>query len=435
MRLGQRSVRCALGVLALLATLPLLWQSLAETPLGTVRIFHFGALALFALGRPEDAAWRAVLRALRPLGPGLLFFTVAMTACAAAYGSYWANPVQNAVYAGVGVFAGACFLTALREDVGRRLLVWAAPLTLAVFVVVFGRSMQAAGVDPVAAYRRALLGDRGVILHDVFRRVFSASGGGDDDVLSQTRHEIYGSLLVAACVSLLAHGRSLAMRVLIVASQFVILMLILTSLSRAVIIATTLVLVLVLVRVYLRAYIPVSVALATLVTLAVSPWIAEPLTRIVVDRFIYDTASYEGRAGSWRAFGEPDVVSRLALGGGALPMSTHTMVGDALLTGGLVAALGAVAEGVALIRVWWLWAVRWVHLNDTAALAAAGIIGMATVRAFTSGGGLLHMAMWNAIGLAGAFVALIREREPKAVALGKMMHRSHGLRYGELRKS
>jgi len=77
----------------------------------------------------------------------------------------------------------------------------------------------------------------------------------------------------------------------------------------------------------------------------------------------------------------------------------------------------------ALIRVWWLCAVRWVHLNDTAALAAAGIVGMATVRAFTSGGGLLHMAMWNAVGLAGAFVALVREREREPVALEKMMSR------------
>src|SRR3954452_13074448 len=135
MRLGQRAVRCALGVLALLATLPLLWQALAQTPLGTVRIFHFGALALFVLGRPGVGAFRAVLLALRPLGVGLLFFSVAMTVCAAAYGNYWANPVQNAVYAGVGMFAGACFLTALREDAGRRVLVWAAPLTLIVFLV------------------------------------------------------------------------------------------------------------------------------------------------------------------------------------------------------------------------------------------------------------------------------------------------------------
>src|SRR3954471_2302174 len=103
MRLGQRSVRCALGVLALLATLPLLWQSLAQTPLGTVRIFHFGALALFALGRPEDRAWQAVLRALRPLGPGLLFFTVAMTACAVAYGTTGRARCRTPCTPGLGV--------------------------------------------------------------------------------------------------------------------------------------------------------------------------------------------------------------------------------------------------------------------------------------------------------------------------------------------
>lgn len=399
--------RCAVGVLALLATLPLLWQSLAQTPLGTVRIFHFGALALALIGRPEPGAFRNVTRASHPLVPALVFFTAAMTAFAAMHESFWVNPVQNAVYAAVGLYAGACFLTAYRDDRGRRLLVWAAPLTMGVFLVVFGRSMQTAGVNPLAAYRAALLGDRGVILHDVFRVVFTVSGGGEEEVLSQTRHEIYGALLIAACVShMVARGRSHVVRLVVLVSELVIAALILTSLSRAVILAGALLVTLVLVRMVLRAHIPASAVFVVLILAAVAPFVAHPLTRIVVDRFLYDTQSYEVREGAWQAYTAPDTLSRLAVGGPALPVSTHTMIGDAFLLGGVVAGVSALLIAVMVLgRMWYACAAEWIDRHDPAALAAAGIVGLAAVRAFTSGGGLLALAMWCAVGIAAGYLS------------------------------
>jgi hypothetical protein len=403
-------------VLCLLATLPLLWQSLATTPWGTLRIFHLGALALLLVARPQVGAFREVRRAVHPLGPALLAFTFILTTFGVLYHDYWVNPVQNYVYAYIGLYAGACFLTALRHEKGRAILVWAAPVTLVTFLAVFGRSMQAAGVDPIAAYRQAILGHRNVILHEVFRRVFSASAGEDQDVLSQARHEVYGALLVAGCISaMVLRGASGLVRLGIAVCELVIFMLILTSLSRAVMVGAALLLLLFLVRVLLRGHIPVPALLTGLGVLAAMPFLMRPIMSIVIDRFLYDTESYEGRASAWRAFAAPDTVSRLVAGGGPLERSTHTMIGDALLHGGLAAGLAAIVLvfGV-LVRIYCQCAGWWLARRDFAALAAAGAVGMATVRTFTSGGGLLHLAMWSAVGLTAAFVVTVDARDRAA---------------------
>jgi hypothetical protein len=416
-KVSTRQARaCAVGVIIQVATLPLLWQTLASTPFGALRVFHLGALGMLVVARPGWAAVREVARSLRPLILVLVLFTIAMTATAIAYADTPADSAQNLVYALVAIYAGGCFLTACRRPEGRRLLVWVCPVALVVWIVVFGRALLSAGVDPIAAYRAAFAGQRDVVLHDVFRGAFSA--GSSQDVVSNYRHEMYGALLSAANISaLVVRERKLLARCFIAVCWLVTLALLLTSLSRAVLVALAAMLLLAAARPFLRSYVSFPALIVGMLAVMAAPFAVKPFTEIVLNRFLYDTQSYQGRAGAWDAFAGPDMWQRLLLGGGGLSTSTHTLVGDALLKGSLLAGiLGTVVVAI-LLKTYLRAAGAWLRTGHLEPLAAAGLLGLGLVRCFTSGGGLLHLAVWTAITVGAAWVTA-QDTSPD----GNLMH-------------
>ncbi|TIC78767.1 hypothetical protein [Nocardioides sp. GY 10127] len=395
--------------------MPLLWQQLAATPVGSIRYFHLGALAMLAIARPIQGIYFALWGRILPAAVAVVVHTILMTLSAMAWAGYWPDPIQNALYALLGIFAGACFFTALTEAPARRLMAMASPAVTTTFVLAFGQAIIAAGLNPISVYRAALAGDRQILLFALYRGAFSSGGG--EEVLSMTRHEMYGALFIAACVSGMTIWslRSALTRAVVVASQLITLALIATSLSRSVMIAVAITGMVAAAGLLGRIKVPIAVAALAGVAVLAFPLYAPALQQLVLDHFLDDTTSYEGRAGSWSAFSQPDIWNRLFFGGGPLTISTHTMVGDAALRGGLLAAVAAVVFCLTLIRRWFS-ALGLVMAGDSAAIGCAGALGIALVRCFTSGGGFLAFAQWQAIGMGIAFL-LWRETSRRQSAI------------------
>jgi hypothetical protein len=214
----------------------------------------------------------------------------------------------------------------------------------------------------------------------------------------QTRHEIFAALLVATYVSLMSRPRGIT-RVVVVVCTVVVAVLTLVSLSRAVTIAALLPLALGTVAFFLRSRLTgtaLTVLVAGIITI---PFVLPPVLNVLETRFVEDTGSYEARLGALSQLPIGDVATRLLLGGADFERSTHTMIGDAALRGGILAALGACAVVYVICRHTGRAVRDYFATGQIAALAAAGAGFLALVRAFTMGGGLLHLVEWSAIGI------------------------------------
>jgi hypothetical protein len=406
----RRARRAALGVLVFLVTLPLQWQLVASTPLGQVRIFDLGAVAMLLLARPSGAAFREVVRASWPFAPFLIALTFVMSAFGFAWHFGAVNPIQNLIYAGIGLAGAAALLTAIRDPQARRILAWAAPITTLVFLLMFSRAMHAAGVNPVSSFKDALEGKPQVFLHNVYRVVFRVSNGNTEE--SWARHEMYAALVLSGFVSVAAGRVSRGATAARAAGILVIVGLLSISMSRAVMLAAILGLIALLLRALLKGRVPVPVFFGLGLVILALPFVWGLLVKLVYNRFADQTASYNLRVSAFN-LSSANVLGRFLLGGPSLGRSTHTMIGDATLEGSIVAGILAVGVVFVIARLTahsWLRFLRSNNPLDWAALAA-GI--MVIVRSFTSGGGELHQVQWMAFGLLVA-VSIVRAAEHSA---------------------
>lgn len=415
----MKPARAATGLVVLLAVLPLQWQVLAITPLGVLRPFHIAALVMLALAATSGvgAGWAAVAPGLRTVVLGVWLVTVPLVLAAVLGGWVWAEAVQNAVYAVVAVVAACLGWIALQSEGGRRVLALAAPVALVVFAVMFYRSSQAAGVSVTSALSRALGGDPNALMFGLFKAAFAQ---GDVDAVARTnfRHEIMGALLIAVAYSLAAARRT----ALVAVSSTLAVGFCVLSLSRSVLLALFLVaLVLVFVAVS-RASSGVAMALFFGVPALVAALltVAAGLPSLLYERLFLDTAGYEGRLGAWDLEAS-EVAERLLIGGPPLDHSTHTLLGDAAMKGGLVAAVGAVILIGAAVSRWMALGRHCLHAGTSWPLVG-GLLGCSVFisRAFTTGGGLLHLVAWMGLA-AGVAVLCARsavDEERRAVHLG-----------------
>jgi hypothetical protein len=130
---------------------------------------------------------------------------------------------------------------------------------------------------------------------------------------------------------------------------------------------------------------------------ALSPIIVPPVWTLLTQRFTSDTGSYDARLAALDAGTSRELADRLLIGGGDFGRSTHTMVLDATLRGGIVAGVAAVIVIGVFLRHTVRAAGAFKASGDVAAIAAFGLGSLALVRAFTGGGGLLHLVEWCAV--------------------------------------
>lgn len=403
-RLGSllmRGRRAGWALLAFFALLPLQWHQLAVTPVGIIRWFHVGAVLLVVLAPPHG--WRRVIRFASPMFGALALMSFLLTVTGLVYGTAWANPAQHWLYGIIGLTVACALIAALEDPRGRRLVAWCGPVAVTSFLLVFGQSLTAVGGSPTAALSASLGGNPSVALMNVFRVVFRDV---DPNLAVAVRHEIFACLLVAAVASWLARPAGVD-RLVVSATSIAVTVLLLASLSRAVLLAAAAIPLLMAARFLLRTRLNLSATVAILAGLMASPWVLPAAWRILESRIVDDTGSYDARLGTFNALDAGDVAFRMFLGGGEFGLSTHMMIADAALLGGLMAGAAATVLVGSFAVLGWRAAAAYLQSRPGESVAAAGCVALVLVRCFTVGGGLLHMVEWTAVGVALA-AALLR---------------------------
>lgn len=400
----------AVGVVIFCASLPLQWKALADVPgLGTLRYFHLGAVVMLLLGRPSPRRVLAMVRRSRPVPEGVVAFLACLALTALGYHSGVAEYVQVAVYIVVGLLGGACVVTALAHRQGRFVLAFASLAALLSFSVFFYRSMVAAHVDPETTLVRAVVtGDPTVIEYSLFRASFNGGADGAGDVRSNTRHEIFAALVVVFFLSLAAGAAIRSCRIVLAVSGALTLAMVVVSQSRSTLLAVGIVAALYVLRLVVYRRIRAGTIGLAVAVVAVTTVVFPSIVRLVVNR-VTNTTSYDARLDAWD-YSRSDFLRRLAFGGPELDVSTHTMVGDAVLRGGIMAALGAVLIVLGFARLGWQETRGFFRTNQVEYFGAMTIMTLVLVRAFTAGGGRLHLTEWFGWGAVLALQVTRRHR-------------------------
>ncbi|MBA3293821.1 MAG: hypothetical protein H0T40_08815 [Geodermatophilaceae bacterium] len=414
-----RARRAAVGLLVFAATLPLQWQEVTGTPVGAIRYFHLGAVAMVLLARPD---W-VVLRQLRGVASPAVFALCVMTAIGTItelmYGEFSGQSLQHLVYGIAGLFVAGAVMTAMAHPAGRALLLWTGPVATSSFIVVFTIAGYSLGLDPIGAASQSLLHGNPDQMSATFRAVFATTSG-LEEARSNTRHEIFAALLATLYVSWATARSQRLTHLILVPTTVVVAALVAVSLSRSIWLAAGLVVLAAGLRVVIRQRLNPITAMLGLALVCVSPFVASDLYDLVEERIFENTDSYETRLEAFDITGD-ELISRLLRGGasqdaGGNLTSTHNMIADTAFRSGILAAFAAIV----LVLVFFVHARRvlrrFLNTGSVHELMAFGAAALVLVRAFTIGGGLLHQAEWFAFGLVIAMELWHRTGADKADA-------------------
>jgi hypothetical protein len=409
--------------LVVLACLPLQWFAVGQTPLGLMRVHQvvmlLGAALLMVSWRPE--AYFPVLVTARVF-VGLSVLMLALWSATSMFNGVVPRiPVQVSIYLVVFVVMGTYFYRALTGEVPGALgaLRWSATAAGVVLVAALSLSMMKNGVNPIATLQTTIAQANPEILQkELFRSSFVGYGYDSDTVRGNIRHEVFGGVLLAMYVAAVAEtytsdgapaaGRWRWVRRWGFALCVVLLLL---SMSRAVLIAAAVWPLLALLRSIRmkslsRRYLVVFLTSAVTVTLLA----VTGLGVVILNRFTSDTASYEGRTGLYeRAFNNIEG-SFLTGGIDTTDASSHNFVIDAQLRGGIMVAACAAAILLVLLLAWFKSILQLPH-EPPWMLAVTAAFALPLDRMLTAGGGLIPPVGWLSLALvAGAFTMRRRER-------------------------
>jgi hypothetical protein len=408
----------ALCLLVLLATLPLLWISIATLPMGYLKYFHVAAALLFAACVISARWWRAldqIISRYTVIVLAIATYLIALVAADRYHGLSIAPEVRQLIYAAISLIVAAATLACLRDDRydWRRPFGLALPIVLTSSLLALGLSAAAQDVDVVGTISRAFSeADPSVIEFELFLRVFGDQGLADAQVGTNLRHEVFAAILLSAFLTTYAWvgvpARStprLLGRLFLVVVTLVLLLL---SLSRAIfltVLITGLIGVptaLMRFRLSTRALIFLGFGFALLIAAALAG-----LYQLVWER-IAASASYEARTTA--------LYDALSLGvdaplvGAGEYANSHNFVLEAFARGGLIAAAAALtAFGAILISVGAQSIRRIRGFEYSIPVPVIGLAVLVLVRMVTSGGGQIFLAEWVALGIYGAVV--LNERQ------------------------
>lgn len=411
------------ALMAMLAALPLQWYIVASTPLGVGRLHQVAILAfgaVFFLRYRPDVAW-SLRSTLGLFVVANLFMLTIWSVIQLYHGQLPVGPVKEFLYLGVFLAVGA-FL--FRAGIGREpgaveVLRWAAALTTASVLVALSYSMVRNGVNPGRVLAQTISsGDPEVFQKELFKSAFVGFGYDEETVRGNIRHEVFGAVLCAMYISAWAvHFRPFKQTLPHLAYQCSMVLatvLLISSLSRSIIIAAAMWPVLSFFRSVRSFTLSARQVVLTYVTIAlVGVAAASGIGLVLWNRFTTDTSSYEARAGLYeQAFAS--LADSFLLGGvDTLGESSHNFVLDALLRGGIFVALPAAVLVISIVLTW-IRLVSRLDLEPSWMLPVAAALVLPIVRLGTSGGGLINPVEWVTLGFVAGALAIERQRSRAA---------------------
>lgn len=405
--------------LVTIAALPLQWFVLGQTPLGAMRLHQavlLVAAAVLALSRPPRVL-AGVLRTAAPFLVLNVLLLLVWSAIAAHQGVLPRTPVQEALYLGVFVVFGAYFARAAsRAEPGvLELLRWSAVASVTVLVLALTLSMLNNGVNPLGVLGQAIAAaDPELLQKELFRSSFAGYGFDAETVRGNIRHEVFGAVLAAMYVSVWAEqlvpggrGKGRALRRLGLAAGTVLLLM---SMSRAVLIAAAIWPLLVIFRAAVTYTITRrQVALLGAAVVGLLVLVVSGVAQVLWVRFTQDTSSYQSRAGR---YGDAFATIRLNFWTGVgetTSSASHNYVIDAWLRIGVLGAAIAAAI-LAVLLVSWAMVVLRLAVDPVWMVPVAAAFALPLVRMLTSGTGLIPPVGWFVLAFIVGALAYRREQ-------------------------
>lgn len=402
------------ALLLLFALLPLQWFIVTLPVLGRLPL-HLVAMLVFTGGvlawlRPR--AFRDVYRLSAPL----VWAHAALVTVWAGAAFYHGQSTRDAAEQGIllvaflAVAAGVHHVLARRPDRLLDTLRWSAAVAVGSLILALAVSTLINGVNAGGVIQSSVAsGDPEVLTRGLFQPAFEGFGLTGEQAKSNLRHEIFGAILVSALVSAVAGAlrppTSSTAQWLLRLSTALAVLLVVTSLSRAVLLAACAWPVLALWRVLRSGTFTVRQAALTVGLAATALGLAAVgVLSVVWARFTQDTSSYEARQGLFQQ--SVEFLSEHPFTGGfeTAGASSHNLVIDTWLRAGILAAAAAVIVIAWMASLLIRTAVD-LHREPRWMVPAVALLALPLVRAFTVGGGALPPVQWVCLGLAVGLLA------------------------------
>lgn len=400
------------------ALLPLQWFVIAQAG-GTLRLHQVAALMLTAVlllryGLPK------VGRGIRG-AQGFVIANVYMLVLWAALNVFnglgLSDPIKQVTFLVTFVAVMAMFFFAVRDSDVELIdtLRWTVTATVVVLIAAFGYSMLSNGVNPVDVISRTISsGDPNILQKELFRTSFAGFGFDNEEARGNLRHEVFGGLLFTMYVSAWAVARrpfgiprhQTIYRIALGLGA----LLLLSSLSRSILVAAAIWPALSLVRALLtgrvstRQQLAVLAGLGGLGGLAVSGFLA-----VVWTRFTEETNSYNTRE-ELLSLAFQRIQDNFWTGGvDTQRTSSHNFLLDMWQRGGIFVGIPALIIFVYISWVWFRLLIRLRTVPDDLFVLVAAM-ALPCVRLVTQGGGSLQIVEWVTLAFVLGVLAAARVR-------------------------
>jgi hypothetical protein len=407
-------------MLALTALLPLQWFVV-----GAGLRLHMAAILLVAavvLGTHRGHLASRVVRLTEPFVIANFALTVIWVFANRYHGFGVRQPAEQMLLL-VAFVAVAVAVLAILRDPDRRgveLLRWSTWVCMAALVAAMTFSMAANGVNAADVFARTITSaDPEILQRELFRSAFGGFGLAEESVMGNIRHEVFGALLMAMCVSsacrLLRPFATRLQSATYLLGQGLAVLLLLLSMSRSVILALAIWPLLGLLRQLLVGRVTPRGAGAGILLIGTGGLLAAVgVLQVLWVRFTQDTGSYEARDNLLQQ--AYDSLGRSMATGGVSTKSasSHNFVIDTWLRAGIVASLAALIVVVIVCGLFIALAFT-LPQEPSWMLPVTALLALPVVRLFTAGGGLIPPVQWVALGVAAGFLAyraFLREGDP-----------------------
>jgi len=407
-------------MLALTAVLPLQWFVV-----GAGLRLHMAAILLVAavvLGTHRGHLASRVVRLTEPFVIANFALTV-IWVFANRYHSFGVRqPAEQMLLLVAFVAVGVAVLAVLRnpDRRGVELLRWSTWVCMVSLVVAMTFSMAANGVNAAEVFGRTITSaDPEILQRELFRSAFGGFGLAEESVMGNIRHEVFGALLMAMCLSsacrLLRPFTTRLQSATYLLGQGLAVLLLLLSMSRSVILALAMWPLLGLLRQLLVGRVTPRGAGAGILLIGTGGLLAAVgVLQVLWVRFTQDTGSYEARDNLLQQ--AYDSLGRSMATGGVSTKSasSHNFVIDTWLRAGIVASLAALIVVVIVCGLFIALAFT-LPQEPSWMLPVTAMLALPVVRFFTAGGGLIPPVQWVALGVAAGFLAyraFLREGDP-----------------------
>lgn len=405
-------------MLAVFAALPLQWFVVASTPLGQGRLHQLAILAFAAVVffRYRSRAYRPVLSISAPFVIANVFLLAIWLATGFYNGLGPSGPIQQALYLGVFIAFGTMIYRAAVGVEPRLLeaLRWAALCAALSLIGGLTYSMLVNGVNPIQVFRDTIATANPELLQrELFRTAFTGFGFDADTVRGNIRHEVFGAVLASMYVSVWAVRlrplTSTAQRVVFNTALVLGSLLLLVSMSRAVLIAALVWPVLSFIRSLVTGRLSGrQVALAFVAVAGLVIAVVSGFAEVVWVRFTQDTSSYQARDVLLHE-AYSNIADNVFTGGvETAGESSHNFILDTWLRSGVFAALAAAVIMLLLIGLWVSLIAR-IGVEPAWMVPVIAALALPVVRLLTAGGGLIPPIQWVLLGFVAGAMAYRRE--------------------------